>query len=69
MSIRGRVVSVALPLLVVDRTDMDIETRLLMLGYRGSPADPWTAIPAVRSALDKTFTADVGHFSNYAVGF
>jgi hypothetical protein len=54
---------------VVDGTDTDIETRLLHLWCQAGPAEPWAAIPAVRSALDKTFTADLGHFSNYAVAF
>lgn len=53
---------------VADGTDTDIETRLLKLWCQAGPAEPWAAIPAVRSA-DKTFAADLGHFSNYAVAF
>lgn len=54
---------------VVDGTDSDIESRLLQLWCQVGPGDPWAVIPAVQSALDRTFTAALPHFSNYAVAF
>jgi hypothetical protein len=53
----------------VDSADADIESRLLKVWYQEGAVDPWTAIPAVRSSLDRTFTAELQHFSNYAVAY
>lgn len=52
----------------VDNVDADIESRLKLV-YQEGPADPWTGIPAAQSAIDMTFTADLPHFSNYAVAY
>lgn len=54
---------------VADAADAAIESRLLQLWCQEGAADPWVAIPSVQSASDRTFKADLPHFSNYAVAY
>jgi hypothetical protein len=54
---------------VVDASDADIESRLLKVWCQEGPADPWMAISAAQSSTDRTFTAALQHFSNYAVAY
>ncbi|MDH5316434.1 MAG: hypothetical protein OEW44_08125 [Gemmatimonadota bacterium] len=54
---------------VVDGTDADIESGHLKVWYQEGAADPWAAISAVQSSTDRTFTALLPHFSNYAVAY
>jgi hypothetical protein len=53
----------------VDGADADIESQSLKVWYQEGPADPWTAIAATQSPGDRTFTAELQHFSNYAVAY
>jgi hypothetical protein len=53
----------------VDSADADIESQLLRVWYQEGAADPWAEISAVQSSLDRTFTAQLQHFSNYAVAY
>lgn len=54
---------------VVDGTDAHIEAQLLGLWYQGLPTDPWAQISATQSLGEKSFTAPLQHFSQYAVAW
>lgn len=54
---------------VADSTDAGIEGGLLKVFYQEDVADPWTGISSVQSATDRTFTAQLQHFSRYAVAW
>lgn len=54
---------------LVDSLDAYIEQTLLGLWLRVAPEDPWEAILATHSVLDKLFTATLQHFSGYAVAY
>jgi hypothetical protein len=53
----------------VDSVDARIEAQLLGIGYRESPADPWTPFAATHSLVDQSFTAALPHFSDWAVSW
>jgi hypothetical protein len=53
----------------VDATDAYIESQLLGMWYRESADQLWTKIPATQSLSDKSFTAALQHFSEYAVSW
>ena len=54
---------------VVDDVDASIESQLLGLWYREGQDSTWTRIPASQSLLDKSFTSELPHFSEYAVSW
>lgn len=54
---------------VADSTDANIEGGLLKVFYQEEVADPWTDISSVQSASNRTFTAQLQHFSRYAVAW
>jgi hypothetical protein len=54
---------------VVDATDSDIEQQLLGIWVQEDPTDPWSGVAAQQSVSGKVFTADLSHFSGYAVSF
>lgn len=53
----------------VDAADQDIEDRLLGVWVQQQPGTPWQPVSAARSPADKAFTANLGHFSGYAVSY
>lgn len=54
---------------IVDLTDAYIEQTLLGLWVRDGPLAPWNPVSAVQSLLSKLFSADLGHFSEYALSW
>ena len=54
---------------IVDSTDARIEAQLLGISYHEAASDPWMAIEATHSLGDKSFTAALWHFSEYAVSW
>ncbi|MBI2403270.1 MAG: hypothetical protein HYW06_06830 [Gemmatimonadetes bacterium] len=54
---------------VVDALDSYIEQVLMGLQVRRYPSDPWEPVDAIHSLLDQLFTADLWHFSEYAVSW
>lgn len=54
---------------VVDDLDAAIEETLLGLWVQVNPEDPWEAVVATHSLLDKLFSALLQHFSGYAVSW
>jgi hypothetical protein len=53
----------------VDEDDASIETQLLGMWCRETEADPWTALAAIHSLSEKSFTSALAHFSDYAVSW
>lgn len=53
----------------VDTTDGYIEQNLLGVWVQEFAADPWNAVPALQSIPNKLFSANLGHFSDYAVSW
>lgn len=54
---------------VVDALDAYIEQVLMGLWVRRYPSDPWEPVDALQSLLDKLLSADLRHFSEYAVSW
>jgi hypothetical protein len=50
-----------------DVTDETIEDNDLGLFYREDHRHPWTQLAATQSVVEKSFTYDIPHFSDYAV--
>lgn len=53
----------------VDAQDAYIEHNLLGVWVQEAAGDPWNAVTAVQSVPYKLFTANLGHFSDYAVSW
>jgi len=53
----------------IDAEDVRIETEDLGVWYEELPEDPWSLIPATHSVDNKWFSAQLLHFSGYAVSY
>lgn len=53
----------------VDALDAYLEQFLMGLWVRRYPSDPWEPVDAIQSLLSKLFTADLRHFSEYAISW
>jgi hypothetical protein len=53
----------------VDVTDAFIEQALLGVWVQESSDDPWSLVSATQFVPGKMFSADLGHFSDYAVSW
>jgi hypothetical protein len=54
---------------VVDAADSYIEQQLLGIWVQEGLSDPWSGVPAQQWVQGRVFTADLSHFSGYAVSF
>ena len=54
---------------LVNFLDTYIEQWLMGLWVRRYPSDPWESVGAIESLLGKLFSADLRHFSEYAVSW
>lgn len=54
---------------VVDSADVYIEQRLLGVWVQEAAANPWSQVSAAQYLPGKLFSADLGHFSDYAVAW
>ena len=54
---------------LVDQTDDYIQQVLLGLSTRTNPTDPWSVIPSVNDVVNQRVTADLAHFTGYAVSW
>ena len=54
---------------VVDATDSYIEKQLLGIWVQEDTTDPWNGVAAQQSVSGKVFSADLNHFSGYAVSW
>lgn len=53
----------------VDGADRYIEQQLLGVWVQEFASAPWTLVTAVQSLLNRSFSANLGHFSDYAVSW
>ena len=54
---------------VVDAADSYIEQALLGVRVQEYASDPWTTVSAIKTLSSKLFTANLRHFSGYAVSW
>jgi len=54
---------------VVDALDEYISQVLLVLQTQRTALDPWSVIPSVNDVVNKTISADLNHFTGYAVSW